>query len=541
MSVVGQGTAYELDALVVGAGFSGLFQLARLRELGFSVKLLEANGGMGGVWYANRYPGIRVDTPGPIYQYSSQDIWKEWEFSELYPSGAELREYFEHVDRKLELSRDIHFNTRVVAAQFNEVEARWTVNTADGTSFSTKYFVLCTGFGSKPLFPQISGIQDFGGECHHTAQWPQRGVDLSGKRVGVIGTGASGVQFIQAASREAASLTVFQRTPNMALPMRQRLLDGRANDELKASYPQKFAERGSHFAGFEPDFLESAALEVSDEQRTATFERLWSDGGFYPWIGNFYDVLFDDKANAMMYAFWREKVHGRVHDPVTAEILAPATPPHPFGVKRPSLEQGYFEVFNQDNVHLVDLREHPIQRIERGGVVTSVGDYPLDVLVFATGFDANTGGLTSIDIVGTTGVSLREKWADGVEANLGIATSGFPNMLFLYGPLSPAGFCNGPFCAETQAEEVAQFFSYLRENEIARFESTSAADKKWREHVDELFFASLFPKADSWYVGANVPGKPRQMLNYPGGVPSYVEKLTEWRERKYSGFDLTRG
>ncbi|HZP88803.1 MAG TPA: NAD(P)/FAD-dependent oxidoreductase [Burkholderiales bacterium] len=527
-----------LDALVVGAGFAGLYQLDRLRNLGFKVKCVEAGADIGGIWYWNCYPGARVDTYGPIYQYSREDLWRDWNYSEMYPSWKEVRDYFHYVDKKLDLSRDIEFNTRVTAADFDREQNQWVVQTSKGEDIRCRYFVLCTGFGSKPYIPKYEGMDSFKGECHHTALWPQQGLDLRGKRVAVIGTGASGVQVVQEAGKQAKQLTVFQRTPNLALPMGQMRLDAEANRKLKENFPARFKKRAESFGGFDIDFLPKGALEVSPQERRAAYEKMWADGGFTPWLATFNDVLFNEEANRTEYEFWREKVRARIKDPKVAEKLAPPHPPHPFGVKRPSLEQNYYEVFNQDNVTLVDLKETPIVRFTEKGIRTTDREYEFDVIVLATGFDAVTGGLTAINIRGVKGETLREKWANGVRAHMGVATKDFPNMLFVYGPQSPSAFCNGPTCAELQGEWIVGLLDYLRKNNIKRIEATSEAEQAWRADVLSIVAATLFPKADSWYLGANIPGKPREMLAYPAGLPTYLSKCKACADAGYAGFVL---
>ena len=529
----------ELDVLVVGAGFAGLYQLDRLRKLGFKAKAFEAGAEIGGVWYWNCYPGARVDSEGALYQFSREDLWRDWDYSERFPSWEELRRYFHYIDKKLDLSRDIRFNTHVTGAEFDEKTKQWTVRANDDVMMKTRFIVLCTGIGSKPYVPAIEGLESFRGARHHTALWPQQGLDMTGKRVGVIGTGASGVQLVQEAGRVAAYLTVFQRTPNLALPMRQRKLDSAEQRKAKEAYPHRFGMRSKTFAGFDFDFIAQSALDVTVEDRRSIYEKLWERGGFAPWISTFQDVLSNEEANYTAYEFWRDKTRARIADPSVADKLAPINPPHPFGVKRPSLEQNYFEVFNQENVRLVDLRESPIERVTPTGVKTSEGDHELDVLVLATGFDALTGGLTSIDIRGTHGETLKEKWAKGASAHLGIATASFPNLLFIYGPQSPAAFCNGPTCAELQGEWVVECLKYMRQNEFSRIESTSAADDAWTDHISNLANATLFPRADSWFVGANIPGKARQLLSYPGGLPAYLQKCKESVEAGYGGFVLS--
>jgi cyclohexanone monooxygenase len=531
--------AGEVDVLIAGAGFAGLYQLYRLRQLGFSVRLFEAGADLGGIWYWNCYPGARVDTHVPMYEYSLEKLWRDWSWTERFPSWQELRDYFHYVDDKLELSPDIQFESRVEKATFDETHHQWLLEADTGEQVRARFLVLCTGFGSKPYVPHIEGLEDFAGECHHTARWPQEGLSFAGKRVGIIGTGASGVQVAQAASQEAKHLTVFQRTPCLALPMRQQRLTAEIQRRMKEDYPKRFQARQSTFGGFDFDFQEQSALEVPESERNAKYEELWAKGGFHFWIGTYFDVLTDEEANATAYRFWRDKTRARIADPAMADKLAPMQPPHPFGTKRPSLEQGYFEVFNQANVSLVDVRESPIEAVTATGVRTGDGrEHPLDVLVLATGFDAVTGGLTSIDIHGTNGPTLKEYWADGAKTYLGMASAGFPNMLYIYGPQSPSGFCNGPTCAEAQGDWVVDCLSYLREQGLSRIEALATAEADWGRHTAEAGDATLFPLADSWYMGANIPGKKREILNYPGGLKLYLEQCEAAATKGYEGFEL---
>ena len=526
------------DILVVGAGFTGLYQLHRLRQLGFSVRLLEAGADLGGIWYWNCYPGARVDTHVPMYEFSGEDLWRDWTWTERFPAWDELRRYFRYVDQKLDLSRDIRFNTRVEGAEFDEGGQQWTVRTQDGGAVRAQFLVLCTGFAAKPYVPTLKGLDQFEGAKHHTAWWPQNGLDLTAKRVGVIGTGASGVQVVQEAAAVAAELTVFQRTPILALAMQQCALDDAVQVEMKRDYPARFARRRESFGGFDFHASGKSALEVSPEERQAVYEASWAAGGFSFWASTFYDVMMNLEANRTAYDFWREKVRARIRDPELAEKLAPREPPHPFGVKRPSLEQTYYDVFNHDNVRLVDLKANPILEITPSGVRTADGDYDLDILVLATGFDAVTGGLTQIDIRGVGGVTLKDKWAQGVRTHLGMASAGFPNLLFLYGPQSPSGFCNGPTCAELQGDWVVEFLKHMRDTGVSRFEATATAEQTWKDHVEAVGAMTLFPLADSWYMGANIPGKPRELLNYPGGVPMYLQMCQASAANGYEGFLL---
>jgi cyclohexanone monooxygenase len=533
------GPENQYDIVIVGAGFAGLYQLYKLRELGFSVVLLEAGGDLGGIWYWNCYPGARVDTHVPMYEYGIEEIWRDWYWSERFPSWEELRAYFNHVDNKLDLRRDIAFNTRATAARFDESHNEWLIDTNRDRVYRARFFVLCTGFASKPYIPDIPGLERFAGECHHTAQWPQEGLDFSGKRVGVGGTGARGVQVAQEAAARASSLTVFQRSPCLALPMQQQKLDRKTQDEWKKDYPERFDNRMNTFGGFDFDLLDASALEAGEQERNRKYQELWDAGGFNFWIGNYIDILFDERANDTAYKFWRDKTRPRIKNPATAEKLAPAEPPYPFGTKRPSLEQGYFEIFNQNNVELVDIRnDEPIEAVTETGLATSRKHYEFDVLVLATGFDAVSGGLTGIDIRGRHGGTLKEHWRDGLKTHLGVASAGFPNLLFLYGPQSPSGFCNGPSCAEGQGQWIVEFIKYLRGKNIDRVETTGVAERQWGQLVQELADMSLFPRAESWYMGANIPGKKREMLNFPGGLALYLQKCNESAAKEYEGFEF---
>ena len=532
------GASEVLDVLIIGAGFSGLYQLYRLRQRGFNVRLFEAGADLGGVWYWNCYPGARVDSHAPNYEFSIAELWRDWSWTERFPAWDELRRYFHHVDQKLELSRDIRFNSRVTVASFDVEADQWQIECADGHRIRTRFLIPCTGFAAKAHIPNLAGLKRFAGPCVHTAHWPQDGLDMTGRRVGVIGTGASGVQVIQEAGKIASHLTVFQRTPNLALPMQQKALDEPSQRAMKAHYPEWFRQRAQSAGGFfDLAADERSALNVSTEERLAVFESAWQKGGFHFWGGTFSDIILDREANQLAYDFWREKTLARIKDPVMADKLAPADPPHPFGTKRPSLEQWYYEVFNQDNVTLVDVREESIEEITPTGVRTGSRHYELDILVLATGFDASTGGLTQIDIRGLSGRTLRDTWSTGVQTYLGFGIPDFPNLLMLYGPQSPTAFCNGPTCAELQGDWVVDCLSYLRANDLTRIEATQAAGESWTQHMADLAAGTLLSLADSWYMGANIPGKPRQLLHHLG-VQEYMAFCRESAENAYSGFEL---
>lgn len=437
----------ELDALVVGAGFGGVYSLYKLRSEGYSVKIFEAGSDFGGIWYWNRYPGARVDSDLPMYEYRMESLWKDWKgWTQRFPEGQEIRNYFDYVDTKLDIKRDVQFNTRVIAAEFDKQANRWIVSTEAGAVVRPKFLVLCTGIGAKPYTPNFKGLANFKGAQYHAATWPTEHIDLTGKRVGIVGTGATGVQIIQEIGPVVGDLTVFQRTPNLALPMGQYTITPEAHQKLKDEiYPMAFRRRTQTFAGFHFDFTTRKATEASEEEREFFYQDIWARGGFNFWVGTYFDVLTDQAINDEAYAFWRKKVVARIVDPKMQELLAPTVSPHPFGTKRPSLESTYYEVFNQPNISIVDVNKSPIAEITAKGLRTEDGvEHCFDVLILATGYDAMTGGLTQIDIKGIDGVTLKEKWAPGVASYLGCAINGFPNLFYMYGPQGPSVFSNGP-------------------------------------------------------------------------------------------------
>ena len=529
----------RLDALIIGGGFSGCYQLYRLRQKGFNVKLYDAGHALGGVWYWNCYPGARVDSDVPNYEFSMEELWRDWNWTERFPGWQELRAYFEYVDEKLNLAQDVRFDSRVVSAGFDEDAGDWHICCEDGHEVRAKILVSCLGFASKAYIPDIKGLDDFSGPCYHTARWPQAGVDFTAKRVGVLGTGASGVQVVQEAAGVANRLTVFQRTPNIALPMQQRAYDADGYGSWKREFHDIFRKRDASGGGLWDISPENrSARSVPDAERLARFESCWQRGGFHFWSGTYNDILSDLDSNRMAYDFWREKTWQRIEDPVIAERLAPRTPLHPFGAKRPSLEQCYFEAFNRDDVELIDVRTTPISGIVETGVKLGTRQVDLDVLVLATGFDASSGGLMQIDLRGRQEMSLKKEWQDGVRTWLGIGIPGFPNLVMLYGPQSPTAFWNGPTSAEVQGDWVIRMLEWMREKGHDRVEATVSAAESWNTHMETLAAATLLPQAESWYMGANIPGKPRQLLSH-SGVQSYMRHCEESAANDYAGFSFS--
>ena len=528
-----------LDVLIIGGGFSGCYQLYRLRQEGFNVRLYDAGDALGGVWHWNCYPGARVDSNVPNYEFSMKEVWRDWRWTERFPGWQELRGYFEHVDQRLELSKDVRFNSRVLNAQFDETDRLWSLECQDGHQVRTRYLLSCVGFASKAYIPDFPGLSCFDGPCHHTARWPQGGLSFSGRDVGVIGTGASGVQVIQEASKEAASVTVFQRTPMIALPMQQRTYTSAEYEQWKKEFPEIFRRRDASGGGLYDINPEGrAAWSVPEAERQQRFEDAWQEGGFQFWSGTFSDILSHPESNRMAYDFWRDKTRARLDDPAIHEKLAPLEPLHPFGAKRPALEQGYYECFNQPNVELVELKQTPIEAITPDGVRLQGREIKLDILVLATGFDGSSGGLTRIDMRGVDGVCIEDAWRQGVRSWLGISVPRFPNMMMLYGPQSPTAFWNGPTSAEVQGDWVVELLCWLRANNLTRIEANRAAAENWNNHMDELAASTLLPQAESWYMGANIPGKPKQLLHH-SGVQSYLRYCGDSKADNYAGFDVS--
>ncbi len=529
----------RVDAIVIGAGMAGLYQLYRLRELGLSIRVFESGGGVGGTWYWNRYPGARFDSESYSYGYSfSEELLQEWNWSEHFAPQPETLRYLNFVADKFDLRRHIHFDSRVTRAIFDEDRGSWEIETGDGRRARARFLITAVGPLSAPTLPRIEGRESFKGESYHTARWPHEPVDFSGKRVGVIGTGATGVQVIQEVAKTAGHLTVFQRTPNWCAPLHNSPIEPERQAEIQASYPEIFEKcRESHGA-----FLHAAdprsALEVSAEERVALWERLYAEPGFGIWMGNFSDILVSEEANALVSEFMRGKIRARVRDPEIAEKLTPKN--HGFGTRRVPLETGYYEVYNQDNVLLVDVLEAPIQRITPDGVETGDATYELDLLIHATGFDAITGAFDRIDIRGRAGRTLKEKWADGPRTHLGLQSAGFPNLLTLVGPHNAATFCNIPRCIEQNVEWVTELLRYMRDHQYQRIEPTESAENEWTKHVYEIAALTLLSRTDSWFTGVNqnLPDKKHTFLAYAGGSPAYRARCNEIAAKGYEGFVL---
>jgi cation diffusion facilitator CzcD-associated flavoprotein CzcO len=511
----------DYDAIIVGAGMSGLYQLYRLRELGLRVRVFEAGTNVGGTWYWNRYPGARFDSESYSYGYSfSKELLEEWEWSEHFAGQPETLRYLNYVADKFDLRRDIQLQSRVVAAIYDQDTSSWTITLEDGNRFRARFLITAIGPLSSPTLPRIEGRDSFEGQSFHTARWPREPVDFAGKRVAVIGTGATGVQTIQTIAGEVGHLTVFQRTPNWCAPLHNGKIDEDAQKRIKAGYPEMFARCQETFACFIHTPDSRGAFEVSDEEREAFYEKLYAERGFGIWQGNFRDILIDRKANATISDFVARKIRERVKDPKVAEKLIPKN--HGFGTRRLPLETFYYEVYNRDNVELVDIVETPIERITPKGIKTNAQEYAFDIIIFATGFDAITGAFDKIDFRGVGGIRLKDKWKRGPQTYLGLMVDGFPNMMMLMGPHTALG--NIPRSIEFSVDWVSGLMRFAGENGLTRLEATAAGVASWTDHVKALGVGLLSNEVNSWMTGinSNVEGKQTRIVaRYSGSAPAY--------------------
>jgi cation diffusion facilitator CzcD-associated flavoprotein CzcO len=531
--------ANDFDAVIVGAGFAGLYALHKLRdEMGLSARVFEAGDGVGGTWYWNRYPGARSDSSSWIYCYSfDEELRQEWRWSERYPQQEEMLGYLEHVSDRFDLHPDIQLGTRVTEATFDEETNRWEVRTDAGDVVSARFIVAALGALSAANVPDIPGMETFDGERYHTAEWPKEGVDFTGKRVGVIGTGATGIQVATELAEQVEHLTVFQRTPNYALPLGNHPLDAEFRQQYKENYEEIWEWVRHNFSGHDYDPIEKNTNEATPEERDRAYQERWDRGGFGLWLGNYDDILEDREANNAVSEWVRQKIRERIDDPETAEKLTPTD--HAFGTKRVPLENGYYEIFNQDNVDLVDVKETPIEGITPTGVRTEGGEYEFDALVFATGFDAMTGPYNKIDIRGRDGELLRDKWAEGPRTYLGLMSAGYPNLFAITGPQSPSVLTNMPVAIEQHVDYISGVIGHMQDNGLEAVEPTREAEDEWVDHSQEVAHATLLPESATWYMGANIPGKPQVFLPYLGGLGPYREKCDEIATNGYEGFAFT--
>jgi cation diffusion facilitator CzcD-associated flavoprotein CzcO len=523
----------QYDVIVIGAGVTGLYALYRLRQLGLSARSFEEGSGVGGTWFWNRYPGCRFDSESYTYGYSfSEELLQEWDWKEHYSGQPENERYLNFVADKFDLRRDIRLNSRVMSAVFDEDENLWEVTIEDGHRAKGQFLVTSVGILSAGYVPDFEGKDSFKGISCHTGRWPKEGVDLAGKRVGVIGTGASGVQLITEIAKEVSHLTVFQRTANFCAPLRNSPIDDETQSQIKENYPAIFEKCMETPGSFMHEFDKRSAMSVSAEERLEKYESLWQESGFKKWLSNFYDVMLPGEANEDYAEFFRNKIRERVNDPLVAEMLVPKG--HMFGSKRLPCESGYYEVYNQDNVLLVDVREAPIERITPTGIKTKDAEYDLDVIVFATGFDAVTGSLSRLDIRGEGGQTLKDKFANGPRTFMGVQSAGFPN-LFTINQASVGNFVRA---AEPLVDWITEAMGFVRDNNFQRISATPEAEEAWTQHVAEAGAKILRSQADSWYVGANIPGKARGLLTAPDTAPVMRAKRNEVAAKGYEGFLL---
>src|ERR1700756_1125038 len=517
-------TNSHFEVVVIGAGVAGIYQIKLLNDLGVDATVLDAAPDLGGTWYWNRYPGARFDSESYTYGYSfSQELLEEWNWAERFASQPETERYLNYVADKFDLRRDIQFRSRVAAAHYREETRSWPLVLEDGRRYRTRFLVTAIGVLSAPTMPRIPGVETFEGQSCHTHYWPKEPVRFEGKRVAVIGTGATGIQTITEVAKTAGHLTVFQRTPQWAAPLHNGRIGKDEMSRIRANYPEIFERCQETYGCFIHSADPRSALEVTPEEREAFWEKLYGEPGFGIWMGNFRDILVDREANALIPDFVARKIRQRVKDPVVAEKLIPKK--HGFGTRRVPLESGYFEVYNQPNVKLVDITETPIERISPTGIKTNDAEYEFDIIIYATGFDAITGAFDRIDIRGVDGISLKEKWQDGPQTFLGILVDGFPNMLMGMGP--HAGLGNFPRAAEYSADWVTGLIQFARERDLTRIEATAAGATAWTDHVIASSEGLLFTEVDSWMTGIkrNVEGKPgRRIMRYSGGHPKFRER-----------------
>ena len=528
----------ELDVAIVGAGFSGLYMLHRVRDLlGLKARVFEAGNGMGGTWYWNRYPGARCDSESYYYCYSfSKELEQEWNWSSRYPRQPEILAYLNYVADRFDLRKDISFNTRIVRTEFDETVNCWRLTSENGRSVTARFVVAATGCLSQPNAPDFPGLETFRGDWYHTGAWPHEGVDFQGKRVGLIGTGSTGIQATPVIAAEAEHLTVFQRTPNYTIPARNAPLEPEEAQYIKAHYDEIRERCRNSSGGFPFEVSERSACDVPADERERIYERYWELGGFRFLVSAFNDLTENEVANETASEFIRNKIRRIVLDPETAEKLVPTD--HPYGTKRPPIDTNYYETFNRDNVSLVDVRNAPIKAITPTGLRTSEGEYELDIIVFATGFDAMTGALLKMNVTGRGGRTLADAWAEGPKTYLGLQVAGFPNLFTITGPGSPSVLTNMPVAIEQHVEWISDCIGNLVRWGRAVIEAQPEAQEQWVEHVREEGEKTLYPKASSWYVGANVPGKARVFMPYVAGMDVYRERCDQVAADGYAGFAI---
>jgi cyclohexanone monooxygenase len=531
----------QLDVAIVGGGLAGLYAIHRLRGMGLKVRAYEAGSGVGGTWFWNRYPGARCDVESLEYSYSfSNDLQQEWKWPERYGTQPEILKYIDHVADRFDLRRDVQLNTRITSAVFDSNASEWTLKTDGGEEIRARYCVMAAGNLSTPRVPDFKGLKNFTGKWYHSGLWPHEGVDFAGLRVGVIGTGSSGVQMIPIIASQARHLHVFQRTANFSLPARNAPMEPEREQCHKAEYPaRRAAAADTPFAiGGHPKPTKSA-LAVAEEERNKAYESKWQEGGSISYLYAYTDLLVNKESNDTASEFVRDKIRGIVKDKTTGELLAPKD--HPIGTKRLCLDTNYYETYNRDNVTLVDVRSDPIQEITKKGLRTTGGQqFELDAIVFATGFDAMTGALREIDVRTTDRAVLRDHWEGGPLTYLGLMVSGFPNMFVVTGPGSPGVKTQMIAAIEQHVDWIADCIGHMRKERFDCIEASPQAEHDWVSHVNQVADSTLYPLANSWYVGANIPGKPRVFMPYVGGYDRYKRHCDAIAAKGYEGFTLSR-
>jgi len=529
----------DLDAVVIGAGFSGLFMNHRLRDtLGLDVQVIEAGSDVGGTWYWNRYPGARCDSEAYMYCFAfDRDLMQQWEWSGKYPEQPEILSYLGHVADRFDLRRNMSFDTRVRSAHFDETSNRWDIETDAGERYRSRFLITAIGCLSTGQVPDFPGRDSFAGEAYHTGAWPHEGVDFAGKKVAVIGTGSSGVQSIPVIARQADQLTVFQRTPQYMIPARHGNVDKGVLDDIKKEYDAIYDKARHSTGGFPYDVQDRSALDVDDDERQRILEEGWGYGGFKFMFSTFSDLRTNLTASELAGEFIRGKIRETVDDPELAQKLLPLD--HPFGSKRVLIDTDYFETYNRDNVDLVDINAEPIVEITETGITAGDTHHDVDVIVYATGFDAMTGSFNRIDIRGRDGQRLKDKWEAGPRTYLGLTSAGFPNLFMITGPGSPSVLSNMPISIEQHVEMIADIVAHLDGNELDLIEAEIEAEDAWVEHVNEVAEPTMFMHANSWYLGANIPGKPRVFMPYAGGVGAYRQHCDKVVANGYEGFTLS--
>ncbi len=523
-----------VDAVIVGAGFSGLYLLHRFRKLGLTTRVLERGGGVGGTWYWNRYPGARCDVESMQYSYSfDAELQQEWHWPEKFSAQPDILAYANHVADRFDLRKDIDFDVEVKAAHFNETTRRWRIETDKKDKITAQFFVMATGCISTAQTPNIEGLDNYQGNTYHTGNWPHEKVDFTGQRIAVIGTGSSGIQAIPVLAEEAAHVTVFQRTPNYSIPSQNEPMTSDYEASWKEKYPTLREEMRYTGHGSMKDLNDKSAMSVDEEERQETYKKRWAIGGA-GFLTSFNDLLFSQESNDTASEFVRNQIRRIVKDPETAELLAPKT--YPIGTKRICIDSGYFQTYNRENVDLVDISEKPIQRITREGLIVNGREFEFDSIVFATGFDAMTGTLFNVDIRGRNDLALKEKWYAGPRTYLGLMSEAFPNLFMITGPGSPSVKSNMLVSIEQHVDFVTESIIHMREHGLELMEPDVAAEDDWVDHVQEAANKTLFPRANSWYMGANIPGKPRLFMPYIGGVGTYRRICEEVVADNYKGF-----